>query len=451
MARADTALDELAALTAAPLRTDPAVTQAFARDTADLVQTGVPLAVVAPGSAAEVSGVLQWASRHRVGVVTRGAATGISGGAGTPEGALVLSTENLCRIRELDPADRVAVAEAGVLNGVLNGAAAEHGLMFAPDPSSSATCSVGGNVSTNAGGLRCLRYGATRANVLGLEVVLADGRILHTGGRTVKRSTGYDLTQLFVGSEGTLGVVTAATVRLVPAPPMQLTALATYDDVEAAARAAARLTATGTPTLVELLDRSAVSAIDDYRGAGFGSAVGSVLLVQADDAVGAQAWIETALTGALDLAITADPVEADALVDLRRAAYPAMQRLGRVLVEDVAVPCSRLAELLREIEGIAAVHEVRIPTVAHAGDGNAHPLILVGEGIAAEQAAWAAADAIFAAARSLGGTVSGEHGIGRLKRHWLAAEVGDTGIELMRGIKAVFDPLGIMNPGNLLP
>jgi glycolate oxidase len=394
---------------------------------------------------------MAWATRNRIGVVTRGAATGISGGALAQDGCIVLSTENLIEIAEIDPADRLAVVGAGVLNGDLNRAVAQHDLMFAPDPSSSPMCSVGGNVATNAGGLRCLRYGATRANVLGLEVVLPDGSVLRTGGRTVKRSTGYDLTQLFVGSEGTLGVVVKVTVRLVPMPPPPLTALATFRDVEAAAQASVRLTATGTPMIVELMDRAAVQAIDAFRGAGFGAAVGSVLLVQVDNVAGAAGWLETAMAGAIDLAVTDDPVEADGLVGFRRDAYPAAQALGRVLVEDVAVPCSRLPELLRFIEEAGERSGVPVPTVAHAGDGNAHPLLLAPAGTDMEAQLWGAANAIFTETRRLGGTVSGEHGIGRLKRQWLEAEVGPAGVELMRKIKSSIDPLGIMNPGSLLP
>lgn len=447
----DRILDELVALDGLSCRTDPEVVAAYARDSTDLLEGGHPLAVVAPRSISEVSHVMAWATRHRIPVTTRGAATGISGGALAPAGSLVLSTENLNRIIEIDPANRLAVVEAGVLNGDLNKAVAEHGLMFAPDPSSSPTCSVGGNVSTNAGGLRCLRYGATRANILGLDVVLPDGTELRTGGRTAKRSTGYDLTQLFIGSEGTLGVVVNVVTRLVPAPPPQLTALATFPDVEAAARAAARLSATGVPTMVELMDRTAIKAIDDFRRAGFGEAVGSALLIQADNAAGAAAWFETASSGSIDLAVTDDPFEGDGLVDFRRAAYPAAQAMGRVLVEDVAVPCSNLAELLVAIERIGEGSGRPIPTVAHAGDGNAHPLLVVAPGPDGEAQTWAMADSIFAEARRLGGTVSGEHGIGRLKRHWLTEEVGPVGVEIMRRIKESMDPLGIMNPGSLLP
>ena len=447
----DSALDELIALHDVPIRTDPDVVTGYSRDSTDLLQGGQPLAVVSPRDISQVSSVLTWASRHRIAITTRGAATGISGGALSPSGSVVLSTENLSRIIEIDPANRLAVVEAGVLNGDLNRAASEYGLMFAPDPSSSPTCSVGGNVSTNAGGLRCLRYGATRAHVLGLDVVLPDGTELRTGGRTAKRSTGYDLTQLFIGSEGTLGVVVNVIARLVPAPPPQLTALATFADVESAALASARLTGSGTPTLVELMDRNAIKAIDDFRQAGFGEAVGSVLLIQADNAAGAGTWFEKALAGSLDLAVTDDPFEGDALVDFRRAAYPAAQALGQVLVEDVAVPCSNLAELLASIDRIGQASGLPIPTVAHAGDGNAHPLLLVGPGPDGEAQTWAMADAIFAEARRLGGTVSGEHGIGRLKRHWLEAEVSPVGVDIMRRIKQSMDPLGIMNPGSLLP
>ncbi|HEY2215646.1 MAG TPA: FAD-linked oxidase C-terminal domain-containing protein [Acidimicrobiales bacterium] len=243
----------------------------------------------------------------------------------------------------------------------------------------------------------------------------------------------------------------SATVRLVSQPPPKLTALATFDEVDGAARAAARLTATGNPTLVELMDRSAVHAIDRHLNAGLTGSVGGVLLVQADNVSSAGAWFELALAGSIDLTVTDDEFEANYLVDFRRAAYPAAQTLGKVLVEDVAVPVSRLPELIAAIEHVGGSHGIDILTVAHAGDGNAHPLMVVGPGVDAEEQIWRAADAIFTATRQLGGTVSGEHGIGRLKRKWLSSEVGPEGVQLMHRIKSAFDPLGIMNPGSLLP
>jgi glycolate oxidase len=325
--------------------------------------------------------------------------------------------------------------------------------MYAPDPSSWETSTIGGNIATNAGGLRCIRYGATRASVLGLDVVLADGTRLRTGGVTAKRSAGYDLTQLLVGSEGTLAVIVGATVRLHPLPPPLLTALMTFATTAQAAATAATLMSDGPrPMLAELIDAGHVAAIDAHRGTGFGPDVRALLIAQVDDVAGAAAGVETAAVGhgATDVAVTTDEAESRELLDIRRAAYPSMQRLGRTLVEDVCVPCSELATLIDTIEDIAADSGVRISCVAHAGDGNVHPVLVVPDGAEGEDRLWRAADRIFRAALDLGGTVSGEHGIGRLKREWLADEVGERSLDLQRGIKAVFDPRGILNPGAVL-
>jgi glycolate oxidase len=432
--------------------TDPDIVAGYGRDETGLLVAGVPRAVVSPRTVEEVQEVLRWASDERVPVLARGGGTGLTGAAIAVDDCIVISTARLNRIRELDAQDRLAVVEAGVINADLNLATRAHGLMWAPDPSSWESSTVGGNVATNAGGLRCLRYGATRANVLGLEVVLADGRVLRTGGRTLKRSAGYDLTQLLVGSEGTLGVVTAVTARLQPQPAPQLTALATFSSaVDAAAAAAAVTSSSATPTLVELMDATTVAAVDAFRGTGFGRGTGAVLITQVDQAAsGGDLEALLRRNGSLDVMVTSDRAEADVLLDVRRAAYPALRQLGVVLVEDVAVPVSRLARLMGVCASAAADSGITIATVAHAGDGNAHPLLVVPPGDDGEARAWAAADVIFAAAQQLGGTVSGEHGIGRIKKRWLAEEVGSTSLEVQRQIKSAFDPLGILNPGAIL-
>jgi glycolate oxidase len=440
------------ALVNIPLRssTDPDTTRRYARDETLLMTAGAPDAVVRPETTEEVQELLRWAHEHRVAVLPRGGGTGLTGAAVAPAGCVVLSTERLNRIREVTPDERVAVAEAGVINAELNQACAPHGLMWAPDPASWTTSTVGGNASTNAGGLRCLRYGATRANVLGLEAVLPDGRRLHTGGRTVKRSAGYDLTQLFIGSEGTLGVITAVVAKLQPTPPPQLTALATFAAAHDAAAAAATLTRESVVmTMIELLDRPMVDALEAYRSIGFGSSVGAVLLVQADDTSLAAAALNSAFasTCASDVAMSSDPAEADLLLDIRRSTYPALRQLGTLLVEDVAVPPSRLPELLTAVDAAAARHDITIATVAHAGEGNAHPTLVLNDEPHVEQRAWAAASDIFRSAQNLGGTISGEHGIGRLKREWLAAEIGDVSLDVHRTLKEALDPHNIMNPG----
>lgn len=449
-----TSLDELAgSLSAGALRSDPDVVVGYARDTADLVGAGTPVAVVSAHHVDDVVATLRWASRTRTPVIPRGAGTGLSGGATAVDGALMLDLTRMDRIVEIDPANRLAVVEPGVVNAALSKAAGQHGLMFAPDPSSWETSTIGGNIATNAGGLRCVRYGATRAAVLALEVVLADGRLLRTGGRTAKRSAGYDLTGLIVGSEGTLGVVVGATVRLVPVAPPQVTALLTFSGARMAAAAASALAVSpAAPSLLELMDKTTVRALDAYRGTGFGTGVGAVLIAQVEDVVGAAASVETIGReyGATDVVATTDPAESRELLDIRRSALPAKQQLGRTLVEDVCVPVSRLADLIEAIEQVSTETGVVVSCVAHAGDGNAHPVLIVPEGADGEARVWVAADRIFSAALDLGGTVSGEHGIGRLKRRWLADELGDTSLEVQRGIKGVLDPLGILNPGAVL-
>lgn len=447
------ALDDLReAISPALLRTDPDLLAGYAADQSMLTPAGRPALVALPTTLNEVREIMSWAHRHRVPVVTRGGGTGLSGGACAVDHCLVLSTERLTAIDCLDPVNRVAVVGAGVINADLNAAAAQRGLMFAPDPSSWQSCTIGGNIATNAGGLRCLRYGATRNAVAALDIVLADGRVLHTGGTTLKRSAGYDLTQLFIGSEGTLGVIVSATVRLQPLPPAQLTALATFASASAAAAAAADLSrAAITPTLLELLDATTVAALDAHRGTDFGAGTLAVLVTQTDQRNGAETTLRDSLAaGATDVAITDRPEEAEELLAIRRAAYPALAAMGRVLVEDVCVPRPSLASLVDQIEQIAADTQVTVAVVAHAGDGNAHPLIVVPAATDGEQRAWTTADRIFRAALTLGGTVSGEHGVGQLKKHWLREEIGPTAASVHEQIRALFDPHAILNPGVLL-
>jgi glycolate oxidase len=406
-------------------------------------------------SVGDVARALEWAAGTGTPVVPRGAGTGLSGGAAASDGCLVISTMDLNAIRELAAPDQYAVVEAGVVNADLDRAAAQHQLMYAPDPSSYQTCTIGGNLATNAGGLRCVKYGVTRDSVLGLEVVLADGRVLQTGRRTVKGVAGYDLTSLFVGSEGTLGLITAATVRLRPRPSQPpVTVLGSFPSLAAAAAAVAAVVEAGlTPSLLELLDRATLRAISQWKGMGLDGDPAAVLIGQADgpgaDDCVAQMGRYFEQAGAGFAAVSTDPAEAAQLLEIRRLAYPAAERLGQCLVEDVGVPRSRLPQLMERIDQAAREHDVTIVTVAHAGDGNAHPTFVFDrqpDGDAPPRV-WAAADDIFRAALDLGGTLTGEHGVGALKRRWLALELGDTALDVHRSIKHALDPLGIMNPG----
>ncbi|WP_229803134.1 FAD-binding oxidoreductase [Planobispora rosea] len=449
-----TAIAELVAvLGPGKVLTDPDVTDSYARDRTFL-EPGKPLAAVLAESRDDVVAVMRWASAHRVPVVPRGAGTGLAGGATAVEGCVVLALHRMAAIRELSPADEIAVVEPGVITADLDRAAREFGLMYAPDPSSYEISTIGGNLATNAGGLRCVKYGVTRDSTLGLEVVLADGRVLNTGRRTVKGVTGYDLTGLFVGSEGTLGVITAATVRLRRAPLVYpATIAAEFGSLRDAAAAVAAIIAAGCqPSLLEMLDRATLKAIDDWKNIGLEPSVQAMLIAQSD-AVDGQAVAERMRelcedNGASFVAASADRREAEELIGLRRMAYHAKERLGSCLVEDVCVPRSALPDMISAIEDIAARHGVPICTVAHAGDGNLHPVFVFDRGLPEPPPeVWAAADEVFRETLRRGGTLTGEHGVGLLKQRWLALETGPVTEEIHRGVKQVFDPLGILNPG----
>lgn len=433
------------------LTTDPAVLAAHATDRSGTRPAGEPLAMVHARRTEDVTVTLRHAHALRVPVVPRGAGTGLSGGATANEGSLVLDLSGMNRILELSADDQLAVVEPGVITAELDRAAGAHGLRYAPDPASAALSTIGGNIATNAGGLRCAKYGVTRDSVLGLEAVLAEGTVLGTGRRTVKGVTGYDLTALLTGSEGTLAVITSATLRLRPVPVATATIAAYFPTFEAAAEASYAIGRAGVvPALAELVDGPVLGAIDPAlraRGA-------ALLLVQCD---GAGAAAEAAVVARLltplasTVETTEDPGEAEALLAARRLALPALERLGRPLIEDIAVPRSRLAEAVREIRAISARHDVPVYTLAHAADGNLHPIIVVDPSLdRLPDAAWEAAGEIFALALRLGGTLTGEHGVGLLKRQWVADELGPTAHAVQRRVKEAFDPLGILNPGKAL-
>ena len=436
--------------------TDPAIMDSYRRDQTAVVTPGQPRCVVAARSTADVAATLSWAQQYRVPVVPRGGGTSLAGGATAVDGCVVLSLTRMGAITEIDPENEIAVAECGVLNADLDRAAAAHGLMYPPDPSSFEISTIGGNLATNAGGLRCVKYGVTRDAALGLEVVLAGGRVLRTGRRTMKGVTGYDLTGLFVGSEGTLGVITSATLRLRPRPASYpRTVAAGFASFTTAARAVtAILAARLQPSMLELMDSTTLRAIDEWKGVGF-DGIEALLIAQDDGSEserGAQAMRELCVREGASMAdVSLTDAESRQLLELRRLAYPAVERLGRALVEDVCVPRSRLPEMVERIERAADRHDVFIATVAHAGDGNLHPAFVFDRGLDEVPAnVWAAADEVFSAALELGGTLTGEHGVGVVKRRWLNHEIGDESMAVHRSIKDALDPLGIMNPGKVL-
>ena len=437
--------------------TDRDVLETRRHDSASFCEAGTAIVLVRPSSTEEVRQVVLSAREHRVPVVTQGARTGLSGGANAVDGCVLLSTERMNRILELDVADQVAVVQPGVVNAQLSRAVAEEGLFYPPDPSSWEESTIGGNVATNAGGLCCVKYGVTADFVRGVEVVLGTGEVLRTGRRTVKGVAGYDLTQLVVGSEGTLGVVTEVTLGLRPAPDPALTAAATFLDAHDALRAAAAVMASGMrPSLLEFIDGLTARAIQSYRDMGLPEDVGGLLLAQSDRGERAAEDVRRIAAictehGAVEVAEAADAEESDLLLEARRLVNAGLEMLGSKLVDDVAVPRPRLPDLLRGIEDIAREQRVVIACPGHVGDGNMHPTVIVErDDPDAVRRAEAAFDAVMELGLRLGGTTTGEHGVGSLKRHWLEREIGPVGAELHRRIREVFDPDGILNPGKVL-
>ena len=438
--------------------TDPEVVAAHRLDRSGWLPEGTPAGVALARSVADVQAVLRHARATATPVVVRGAGTGLSGGAAATGGSIVLDLTRLNRITEISAEDQLAVAEPGVVTADLDRAAAAAGLRYAPDPASAAISTIGGNIATNAGGLRCAKYGVTRDSVLGLDVVLADGELISTGRRTVKGVAGYDLTSLFVGSEGTLGVIVSAVLKLRPRPAATATVAAYFDEVASAVRAVNDVVAAGLqPAVAELLDAATLAAIEEAEAAAGGgpvghkpSAAGAFVLVQTDGpAAVAEAEQVFHLLARHATSVSAADTEAEAerLLAVRRRALPALERRGRVLIEDVAVPRSRLAEAVTEVQAISRRFAVPVFTMAHAADGNLHPIIVAERGRELDEDVWAAADAIFGMALRLGGTLTGEHGVGVLKRRWLVDELGERNLALQRQLRSVFDPAGILNPG----
>ncbi|MEI6699782.1 MAG: FAD-linked oxidase C-terminal domain-containing protein [Mycobacteriaceae bacterium] len=436
--------------------TDPEILASYRHDYAMDPDAGMPLAVVRPTSTEQVQAVLRWASAHRVPVVPRGAGTGLSGGATAVDGGIVLSTEKMREIT-VDPVTRTAVVQPGLLNVEVKKAVAAQGLWYPPDPSSYEICSIGGNIATNAGGLCCVKYGVTTDYVLGLQVVLADGTAVRLGGPRLKDVAGLSLTKLFVGSEGTLGVVTEVTLRLLPPQTTTATVVATFDSVEAATSSVVTITGKIRPSMLEFMDAVAINAVEDKLRMGLDRNAAAMMVAASDDRgpAGAQDAEFMAQVfneaGATECFSTDDPVEGEAFVAARRLAIPAVEAKGSLLLEDVGVPLPKLADLVGGVAKIAADAGLIISVIAHAGDGNTHPLIVYDASDAAMTArAHKAFGDIMDLAIALGGTITGEHGVGRLKKPWLAGQLGPEAMELNRRIKVALDPDGILNPGAVI-
>ncbi|OLT45246.1 FAD-linked oxidase [Saccharomonospora sp. CUA-673] len=438
---------------------DPDVASGYVHDEAEWAPYGKPVVVVRPRTAEEVQTTVRACIEHRTPLVVRGAGTGLSGGANAVDGCVVVSTELMTAVTEIDASERLAVVGPGVVNDDLRAACAERGLWYPPDPASSPWSTIGGNVATNAGGLCCVKYGVTRDYVLGLQVVTGTGELVRLGRRTAKGVAGYDLAGLMVGSEGTLGVVTEITVKLRPLRDPEHTVAGYFSSVVDAGRAVAAVADAGiTPSALELVDRHCLAAVDAWKNMGL-SVDADVVLLGRTDAPGEAGEAEAQRMldcfeqgGATWAARSTDQEEADALFAARRLAYPALERLGPLLTEDVCVPKAAVPEMLGRIEAAARRHDITIANIAHAGDGNLHPLLSTPAGDdAARGRAHAAFDDIIRDALALGGTVTGEHGVGLLKRPGLGEELDGEVIAMHRAVKAALDPHDILNPGKVIP
>ena len=459
-----TELDGLAAeLSSGALVTDRDVIDSYSSDKALFCPAGTASALVRAADVDDVVAVMRFATAHRIPVVTQGARTGLSGAANATDGAILLNVAKLNAIVDIDEVDQTCRVQPGVINQDLKTALAEHGLSYPPDPGSVAISTIGGNVATNAGGMCCVKYGVTRDYVRGLTVVLADGTVTRLGRQTAKGVAGLDLAGLLVGSEGTLGVIVEITLGLKPllAPPV--TGVGIFPDMESAGRTVTELMASGAaPSMLELMDGGTVGMINAYGDFGLPDGAGALLLVQSD-APGQAGVTElesfeaiARAQGADEVFFSDDPADSEMLVAARRAVSPAMEKYvsglgGGELIDDVCVPRSRLGEFFARLDEIAGRHSVEVSTAGHAGDGNMHPSVLFD---AHDPASVAEAKETFAEIMQLGldlgGTITGEHGVGYLKKDWLVRELDAGARALQTSIKAAVDPLGILNPGKML-
>lgn len=418
----------------------------------------MPAAVVMAESAEEVSSVLKFAQRERLPVVTRGSGTGLSGGSVPVEGCVVLCLARMNRILEIDTRNLVVRAQSGATTLSISEAVEAKGLFYPPDPSSMKISTIGGNVAENSGGLRGLKYGVTRDYVMGLQVVLADGEILFAGNRCVKDVAGYTLRDLFIGSEGTLGVVTEVLLKLIPKPAARKTLLALFDRMEDAAETVSAIIEQKIiPCTLEFLDNVTINCVEDFSAVGLPRDAGAVLLMETDGHPAAVAEEAEALGRiarehhAREVKVAATAGEAAALATARRSAFSAMARLApTTILEDATVPRSELARMVTRINEIAAKYQVKVGTFGHMGDGNLHPTFVTDERNKEEMhRVEEAMREIFEEAIALGGTITGEHGVGLAKKPFLEKQVGPVAIAVMRRIKRSFDPSGILNPGKI--
>ncbi|HZX03739.1 FAD-binding oxidoreductase [Kribbella sp.] len=440
------------------LVTDPDRMESYRYDRAMFCPAGMPLAVVLARETAHVQAAVRVAHEAGVPIVPQGARSGLSGAANALDGCIVISLEKMDRILAIEPVDRYVVTQPGVYNAVLSRAVAEHGLFYPPDPSSWEFCSIGGNLSTNSGGLCCVKYGVTTDYVLGLEVVLADGRVLRTGRKTVKGVAGYDLAKLIVGSEGTLGIITEATLMLRPAAAKPRTMAALFGSGVEAGNAILEIIRSGVSlSLLEIMDRTTIQAVNKYKRMELPEEAAAMLIAQSDAGGEAGAADVAAVAklcrdhGALECIEAEDDAEGDLLLEGRRVALTALEQLGTTMIDDVAVPRSRLAEFIGRLEDLSAELDITIGVLGHAGDGNMHPTVVFDQTDPAQaERAQEAFERVMAIGLELGGTITGEHGVGVLKRTWLAEEIGPVALDVHRAIKNALDPKNLLNPGKIV-
>ena len=434
----------------AAIITDPSITPSYSRDQAPFADSQPPIAVVLARDVKTISNLLKFAHQNSIPVVTRGGGSGLAGGANSTSDSIVLSLEKMNEILEIDTKNMIARVQAGVINLDLDKAAKEFGLAYFPDPASREWSTIGGNAATNAGGMCCVKYGVTSQHVRAMTVVLADGEVIKLGSPTKKAVTTLDLTHLMIGSEGTLGVIAEITVSLAIRPATPSTLIATFSSIKEAASTSTELLKFS-PSMLEIVDQTTIKAVEAWKPLGFESA-GAVLIMQVDDGSDLTPAVDLCTErGAIDAFFSDDPADTSDLIALRKLAYPAVEPLGMTLLDDVAVPLTAIADLVEAVEGIAAKHQLTIAVFGHAGDGNLHPTIVYPHGdTEAADRALQAFNEIVNAAQSLGGTTSGEHGIGSIKRQLAAQETSPKVQQLQRMIKSAFDPKNILNPGKKL-
>ncbi|WP_100332239.1 glycolate oxidase subunit GlcD [Bacillus xiapuensis] len=418
----------------------------------------LPDAVVSPRNTQEVAEIVKVCSKHKIPLVARGSGTNLCAGTCPTQGGIVLLFKHMNQILEIDEENLTVTVQPGVITLDMIQAVEKKGLFYPPDPSSMKISTIAGNINENSGGLRGLKYGVTRDYVLALEVVLPNGEIIWTGGKLAKDVAGYDLTRLFVGSEGTLGVITEATLKLIPMPETKKTMLALYQDLEAAARSVSKIIANKIiPTTLEFLDQPTLKVVEDFAKIGLPTDVQAVLLIEQD---GPEEVVKRDMKkmadvcraeGAVSVEVAETEEEANALRTARRSALSALARLKpTTILEDATVPRSEIAAMVKAINEIAKKHQVNICTFGHAGDGNLHPTCLTDARNKEEmERVEEAFSEIFAHAISLGGTITGEHGVGVMKAPYLEWKLGPAGIAAMKSIKQAFDPNNIMNPGKV--